>query len=118
MKIIITLMVLLLMSVSSAETIQFGNYTATFDMKRPHIIDGNIIRTYYGTFIFGENKTYDKLQYVGDVQLENQSGYLFINDKNYLIGVLNTAVDIESTMNLTSTLDFLKTLKIAKKAQL
>ena len=43
MRVIFVLAVLALMSIASAETIQFGNYTATFDMNQPYIIsDGNI----------------------------------------------------------------------------
>jgi hypothetical protein len=54
MKIGFILAMLVLIGMASAETVNVlngnGNYTATFDMKQPHIIDNNnsVIRTYYG----------------------------------------------------------------------
>jgi hypothetical protein len=62
-KLIIALM--LLASVSSAETIQFGNYTTTFNMSQPHIIDKQAhaaeIKTFDGKIelLEGGKKSYD-----------------------------------------------------------
>ena len=114
-----------LIATASAETIQFGNYTATFEMNQSHIIDHNAIKTYDGK-IFFNNGTFELLgivigDYKGNVISYDQNtdffyifpakftGTLLSESKVYVLGV-----QILSSMNLTNTIDFLKTLKIDK----
>lgn len=121
MKIMIILAILALMGMASAETIQFGNYTANFDMKQPHIIDGNTIRTYYGYIIISKFDTpIDRTSshYIGDLQESNNYAfyhYIQTQPSCYAAILTNMNEAVISTMNLTSTLDFLKTLKIEKR---
>jgi hypothetical protein len=126
MRVVFALAILaLLMSVASAETIQFGNYTATFDMKEPHIIVNNTIRTYYG-FIYliqGIKLSTTDLapiiaqdHEVGVLNFDRESYDLYVDDEMAYLVLPHNWLDtyIISSINLTNTLDFLKSLKIEK----
>jgi hypothetical protein len=64
-------------SVASAETIQFSNYTATFDMKQSHIIDNNSIRTFYGNIFFGVGSV-PTMDFIGTIKyLDGTYGKLY-----------------------------------------
>jgi hypothetical protein len=116
MRVLFVLVILALLSVASAETIQFGNYTATFDMKQTHVIDSNSIRTFYGWVHFYEQpKSMPNItfQSIGMASFNNHTTKVFLESSDiYLIA--DDGILLESAMNLTSTLDFLKTLKIEK----
>ena len=105
------------MSMASAETIQFGNYTATFDMKQPHIIDHNAVRTFYGTVMFlapSEETPLNSVPIIDNVYVNGQQmDFGSCLNGWYLIPFQNE-YQVFSQMNLTSTLDFLMTLKIQK----
>jgi hypothetical protein len=123
MRVLFVLVILVLLGIASAETIQFGNYTATFDMKQPHINDNSNssdrfrILTLQGIIVIYMNTTSaslgvypvdDSIMISGNKYsvgiIEKGGSYLFYNQNSF----------ISSRMNLTSTLDFLKTLKIEK----
>ncbi|MGD0953748.1 MAG: hypothetical protein ABR985_15395 [Methanotrichaceae archaeon] len=127
MKILIVILVVLaLISIASAESINVGNYTATFDMKQPHIIDNNsVIRTYYGAVTFFPNRLIPDipLEEPTTVPLKNSIATFYLGHKNDYLACalikddsknLYYPIVIDSTLNLTSTLDFLKSLKITK----
>ena len=113
-KLIIALM--LLASVSSAETIQFGNYTATFNMSQPHIIDKQAhaaeIKTFDGKIelLEGGKKSYDA-RFIGMV---NEYSMSIFSDVGYVLDNRKGDYFIFSTLNLTSTIDFIKTVKVEK----
>lgn len=128
MRLVFVLVILALMNMASAESIQFGNYTATFDMRQPHIIQDNALKTYDGKVEFfygmrplvgysvGDYKGYslyynDKLNIYRILpRNDNLTGYLIESDQTIdTIGVV-----MESNMNLTYTIDFLNTLMIER----
>lgn len=125
MRVIFVLAMLVLLSVASAETIQFGNYTANFDMEQPHIIINNTIRTYFG-YVYLIQGTKPSMIYlapviaqqheVGTLNFGRASYDLYVSDEvDYLVLPQNWLdTYIISSMNLTNTVDFLKTLKIEK----
>lgn len=128
MRVIFVLAMLVLLSVASAETIQFGNYMAIFDMRQPHIIQDNALKTYDGKaeffndtrpligYFVGDYKGYS-LYYSDKLDIyrilpknDNLTMYLIMQDRT----IDTTGVVMESSMNLTDTIDFLNTLKIEK----
>ena len=118
MKMILVILAILALmigvGVASAETLKFGNFTANFDMKQPHIIDANSIRTYYGWIHFNEDDKVNEIQFIGQIKLNNSTTCLYVEKSgNYLVSA-NQAVNVRSTMNLSSTIDFFKTLKIER----
>ena len=116
MKVIIVLTTLVFLSVATAETIKFGNYTATFDMKQPHIIDSNSVRTFYGWIHFYEPHSMPDIpfQSIGTASFNNHTTKVFLEPSDTIYLIADDSILLESAMNLTSTLDFLKTLKIEK----
>ena len=127
MKLAVIVLAVLMIGIASAETIKFGNYTAEFDMKQPHIIEGTTIKTYdgkvsfyNGTFellgvVIGDYKkniiSYDQttdLCHIFPIELSSEGAHL--TSGKLLVG----GVQILSSMNLTNTIEFLDTLKIKK----
>jgi hypothetical protein len=114
------ILIVALIATTSAETIQFGNYTATFNMSQPHIIDNSSIRTFYGSIFLhriSEGFVTD-MYYIGDIKFSDRKyGKIYkLNTLQYVATIPTPDMSIISSMNLTSTIDFLKTLKIEKKA--
>lgn len=114
------ILIVALIATTSAETIQFGNYTATFNMSQPLIIDNSSIRTFYGAISLhriGDGFVTD-MYYIGDIKfLDGKYGKIYkLNNYQYVATIPTPDMSIISSMNLTSTIDFLKTLKIEKKA--
>ena len=113
------ILIVALIATTSAETIQFGNYTATFDMSQPHIIDNSSIRTFYGAiYLHRIGDGFPDMYYIGDIKFsDGKYGKIYkLNNYQYVATIPTPDMSIISSMNLTSTIDFLKTLKIEKKA--
>ena len=113
---LILIMMLLCISVS-AEIIKSGDYNFRFNVNRPHVIEGNELKTFDGWVVItptAENATDpDDVPYIGgvgrsfDINRDPQSGLYFCTPhpgKYY----------ITSSLNLTDTIDFLKSLKVEK----
>ena len=117
MKIVFILAMLAMLSVASAEKVQFGNYTATFNMKQPHLVQNDTIKTFDGSVLFTNTNASKILgKYVGYVGGVPHSYGIFVSDCYYYnIAYLGFSdIEIISRMNLTDTVDFLKSLKIEK----
>ena len=107
MRVVFVLAMLALLSVVSAETIQFGNYTAIFDMKQPHIINKGEIKTFDGAVRVGEITQLDTNVFI-QIDNINISGkeaiFSYFKDRSgYQAVFLHDPVIIISSMNLTST---------------
>jgi hypothetical protein len=118
MRVVFLLALIAVLGIASAETIQFGNYTANFEMLQPHIISEGKIKTYDGWIkaIEYNNVNVDKSIRIGELNISGSSATLrlFEDHSGYQTILKKYPIFILSTMNLTSTLDFLKTLKIEK----
>jgi hypothetical protein len=114
----------------SAETFQFKNYTISFNMSQPHVVEGSIIKTYDGQVIFfnqtvrfdngfdgyvGKYKDYTLIYYTDPIEyllLSKAFAYIVLKDPSGYMDV--AGLQIISTMNLTNTIEFIDTLKIEK----
>lgn len=111
----------LIVAIGSAETITAGNYSFTFDMNRPHVIEGNAVKSYDGEIIFNvvDDPGPSSAILIGTVN--SLIGPLFVGiiDNHYISAKRfgNDVVDVESNMNLTDTIDFLKNLKVEPVGQ-
>ena len=114
------ILIVALIATTSAETIQFGNYTATFNMSQPYVIDNSSIRTFFGAIFLHRisDGFVTDMYYIGDIKFSdgNYGKINKLNNLQYVATIPTPDMSIVSSMNLTSTIDFLKTLKIEKKA--
>ncbi len=110
----LVVILLLLISSAMAESITVGNYSFTFDMTSPYQIDYNTIKTPYGqiTIYDGRPIRWDEV-HVGNV---GNKYYLTKYNDWYTARPLSfdASYSIESNMNLTDIVEFLKTLKVEK----
>lgn len=125
LAIILALFLLLLFSgIVSAETVQVGNYTISFDMNRPYVVenasflkeyDFRIVETAIGNFYLSSSGYIgDKPTYIGYLKTKDGSsaGFYFREDTlNYAIAIKDDLC-IYSTMNLSDTVDFVRSLDI------
>lgn len=129
MKILIgfVLAILVLMSIASAETVNVGNYSVSFEYSKPHqnIIDNNsssmLIKTFDGKFTINMNpetilslwdilKDKDCTQYI---IVDNQNSKLLTSGD--LFDLVNPSFAVAGNMPFFDLADFLKTLKIEKR---
>ncbi|MFB3766363.1 MAG: hypothetical protein ACE14P_14105 [Methanotrichaceae archaeon] len=125
-KLVVILVVLI--SLGSAETIQVDGYNFTFEMNKNHIIDNDTIRTYYGfvnPVVVNGSGVYLRKEYVfiGTTNSRNEIFQIYerggedSDPQFFAIDASlfpNSTICVHSTMNLTDTIDFLKTLKVEK----
>jgi hypothetical protein len=118
MKLALVLLTAMLIGTISAEPIKFGNYTATFAMTQTHIIGDEKIKTFDGWVAIHEYKSLytDTSVPISEINVSGNPATLgFFKDRSGYQAVLNNyPIIVISTMNLTSTMDFLKSLKITK----
>jgi hypothetical protein len=120
----IALALLLLIAISSAESIYLGDYNFTFNMSQSHVVDNNTIRTYYGDATLEVIRGWGvylpkETIHIGDVASQNKTFDMLLLGNKY-IGLAgyhdtNSTITLESTMNLTDTVEFLKNLKIERQ---
>ena len=126
MKWAIVLLVMLLIAVTSAETIPFSGYNWTFDIGKQHSVDGGIIRTCNGSLSFIAPPTgvnFGDAKYIGSVKSLNiifnlyylaPDDYMAFDSNSVVADGTRLGIGVESTMNLTDTKDFMKTLKVER----
>lgn len=124
MKLAIVIIAMLLIPTVLSESTEWMDYKWSFDMQKPHIMDGNsVIRTYYGQidfYLIGKAGEMSLSDSIGSVETKNGTFYIFrLGCGTYDAYPLFTRYSDEpvnpaavSTMNLTDTIDFLKTLKV------
>lgn len=120
----LVLVMMLLCVAVSAETLTIGNYSISFDYNRQHEIRNNdTLQTFDGVVMFWNSYNESRVMggtdgtYIGETYYNNNICMISIskNQKYYNINTIdNNDVFMTSTMNLTDTIDFLKTLKIEK----
>jgi hypothetical protein len=119
MKIIIALVLLATIAGVYAETLPCGNYTASFTMPQTHVIGDDKIKTYDGWISVHEYKTiYNDVSIpISEINVSGSPATLgFFKDRSgYQAVMTNYPIIVISTMNLTSTMRFLDTLRIRKK---
>ena len=128
MKILIVLVILALMGMASAETVNLGNCTVSFNYNKPHqnIIEQNlssmIIETFDGKISISVNPvtTLDVWNTIKDKDCKQS---ITINDINSelltsgdLFALVNQYYMVDGNMPFFDLADFLKTLKIEKRA--
>ncbi len=110
----LVVILLLLISSAMAESIRVGSYSFTFDMKIPHQIDYNTIKTRDGQITI-----YDNVPVRWDgVHAGNVGNDYYLTKYNdwYTARPLSfdASYSIESNMDLTDIVEFLETLKVEK----
>jgi hypothetical protein len=108
----LVLIIVLLSIAASAETTTMKNHTLTFEMKKPYIIQNNRINTNDGSIIFSEVRVNVGGTYVGYVQSDNWTYLVNTMEHYYLIYPINGDYSMTSNMNLTNTIDFLRSLDV------
>ena len=128
MKLMVVLAILALLNIASAETINFGTYKAEFTWEQPHetvLVNSSdafgITTGHVGIFMVCMEPIDPQIA-LSDIYTVDS---ISINGNNYFVGreklgkgylFYNPSSFIMSSRNLTSTLDFLKTLKIEKRS--
>jgi hypothetical protein len=115
----IILVILAMLTCASAETLPCGNYTASFDVKQTHIIDGSKIKTFDGWISVLEYKNIgrDSAVLISEINVSGMPAKIgFFTDRSgYQVLMEKCPIVVLSTMNLTSTMKFLDSLRIRKK---
>ncbi|MHC1686947.1 MAG: hypothetical protein AB9879_04480 [Methanothrix sp.] len=110
----LALIMMLLIAVASAETVTMGNHTLAFNMDTPYIVQNNTINTIDGEIIFSDVRVNVGGTYMGYVQQNNKTYIVNIYEYYYLIIPIGDDYTLTSNMNLTDTVDFLKSLTVDK----
>ncbi len=122
----IILLAILLTTATSAETVSFVGYNWTFDINRQHSIDEGTIRTNFGSIYFiapPMSASFDDSRYmrsiksldrIYDIYYLAPNDYIALDSYAAIANGKRLGIGIESSMNLTDIVDFLKTLKVQR----
>lgn len=132
MKFALLLTLVLLVGMTSAETVSVGNYSIEFNISKPHIIEDfgesipgsntTVVKTFDGYVAFQPRhlliEVPEKAGLVGHIYVDGTKGEMGEFYKYKDVYILNCAHWFAySTMQFQDTLDFIESLKSVEKSR-